>query len=369
MVLKMPVENTPDRLQVELGELSYPIYIGAGYLEQPQIWSKHIKGEQVVIITNPVLSKTYLDSVKRGLSQYQTHHIIIPDGERHKTLQTVEQIVTQLLQAKINRQATLCALGGGVIGDITGFTAAIYQRGISYIQIPTTLLAQTDAAIGGKTAVNHPLGKNMLGAFYQPKSVVIDYATLETLPDRHFHAGLAEVIKYSLIADKSFFDWIEKNIDHVLSKQHGYLHHIITQSCLHKSIIVQQDAQEHGLRAILNFGHSFAHAIEVALGFGNIEHGEAVAIGMVIAARLSQHLGHLTATDVARIRQLLQLAKLPTSLPKKLDASELLQHMDLDKKNLTNKLRLVLLKHIGQAYIYDNVDNNVLHEVIRGSYV
>jgi len=354
------------KMIVELGERSYPIYIGSGLLADPAILSKHIKSKQVLVVTNTRVAPLYLDTVLRNLSVYSTEHLILADGEQYKTLDSVMRVFDKLLTHRFSRNATLIALGGGVIGDLGGFAAACYQRGIPFIQIPTTLLAQVDSSVGGKTGVNHPMGKNMIGAFYQPQCVIADADVLDTLDDRQLSAGLAEVIKYGLIKDIQFFAWLEANMTDLLARDKSALAYAIEQSCLNKAQIVAEDETESGLRAILNLGHTFGHAIETGMGYGEYLHGEAVAIGMCQAADLSRRLGWLTDADVDRIIALFKAAKLPVVPPSQLDAEQFLSLMAVDKKNVDGDIRLILLEKIGLASLPMGVAAGLLKETLRG---
>ncbi len=336
-------------LQVELGERSYPIYIGSDLLSQPTLLTQHIKAKQVLVVTNTTIAPLYLDTVLQSLQDYCVETVILPDGEQYKTLEYVAYIFDKLLATKFSRNATLIALGGGVIGDMGGFAAACYQRGIAFVQIPTTLLAQVDSSVGGKTGVNHPLGKNMIGAFYQPQCVIADANVLDTLDDRQLSAGLAEVIKYGLIRDAEFFAWLENNMPALLARDKAALAFAIEQSCLNKAQVVAEDETETGVRATLNLGHTFGHAIETGSGYGNYLHGEAVAIGTCQAADLSRRKGWLTDADVNRIIALFEQAKLPTTPPKELDSDRFLELMAVDKKNIDGQIRLILLEKIGLA--------------------
>ncbi len=339
-------------LKVDLGDRSYPIYIGSGIRQQKALFSEAIHGKQVMIVTNETVAAHYLEDMVSMLSEdYQVDTCILPDGERYKNLATYEQIMTSLLEAKHNRTTTVIALGGGVVGDMAGFAAATYQRGVPFIQVPTTLLSQVDSSVGGKTGVNHPLGKNMIGAFYQPQAVVIDTDSLNTLPERELSAGMAEVIKYGLICDAPFFTWLENNIDDLMTLDGEKITHAIYESCLAKAKVVAQDEKEGGIRAILNLGHTFGHAIETEMGYGNWLHGEAVAAGTVLAIDLSWRLGNVTETDVARSVALLEKAKLPILPPKGMSRDAFISRMLLDKKVLDGSLRLVLLKALGEAYV------------------
>ncbi len=337
-------------LLVELGHRSYPIYIGAGLLNQSELLSKHIKAKQVVVVTNETIAPLYLSAVLKSLQAYNVETVILPDGEQYKTLEFVMHIFDKLLACKFSRNSTLIALGGGVIGDMGGFAAACYQRGIAFLQIPTTLLAQVDSSVGGKTGVNHPLGKNMIGAFYQPQCVIADADVLDTLDDRQLAAGLAEVIKYGLIRDLEFFEWLENNIDALLARDKQALAYAIQKSCLNKAEIVAEDETETGIRATLNLGHTFGHAIETGSGYGTYLHGEAVAIGTCQAADLSRRLGLLDSDyAVERIIALFIKVGLPVTPPESLDTDRFLELMAVDKKNVDGQIRLILLKEIGLA--------------------
>ncbi|MEZ5542292.1 MAG: 3-dehydroquinate synthase [Pseudomonadota bacterium] len=338
-------------LTVELGTRSYPIHIGQGLLADPSLLAPHIPGRQVMVVSNETVAPLYLDAVRTLLAGHDTATVILPDGEQYKTLDTLNIIFTGLLQHRFNRGCTLIALGGGVVGDITGFAAASYQRGVSFIQIPTTLLAQVDSSVGGKTGVNHPLGKNMIGAFHQPRCVLIDTNTLDTLDDRQLSAGLAEVIKYGLIHDAGFFSWLEQNIDLLRSRDKQALAHAIQRSCAIKAEIVAADERERGNRALLNLGHTFGHAIETGTGYGTWLHGEAVATGMLMAADLSARHGWLAQSDVERTAMLLRRAGLPIAPPAEMTVRQFLDLMAVDKKAVDSGLRLILLKAIGSAVV------------------
>lgn len=339
-------------LTVALGDRAYPIHIGSGLLSQPELLLPHLKSQQAAIVTNTTVGPLYLERVQNMLVQagVTTVPIILPDGEAYKSSESLNQIYSVLLQNRLERKATLIALGGGVIGDLTGFAAATYLRGVPFIQIPTTLLAQVDSSVGGKTGINHPLGKNMVGAFYQPQLVLADTETLITLPERELSAGLAEIIKYGLISDIPFFEWLEANMDLLLARDPQALTYAIMRSCQNKAEVVAADERESGRRALLNLGHTFGHAIEAGMGYGVWLHGEAVGTGMIMAAALSQQLGWLSAQDVARIRALIVKARLPETAPN-LGADKYLDLMGLDKKVENGKLRFVLLKAIGDAVI------------------
>jgi len=354
-------------LQVELNERSYPIYIGQGLLDRAELLTNHISGQQVMIVTNEMIAPLYLGKIRQGLKSYQCESIILPDGEQYKTLEVLNKIFDALLANRFDRSATLIALGGGVIGDTAGFAAACYQRGVPFIQVPTTLLAQVDSSVGGKTGVNHPLGKNMIGAFYQPRCVIADTEVLKTLDNRQLYAGIAEVIKYGLIRDQTFFEWLESNIDALLQRDAAALTYVIEQSCINKAEIVAADEKEGGIRALLNLGHTFGHAIETGLGYGSWLHGEAVAAGMWLAAELSHRLDWLSAQDVMRIVALVRRARLPHQVPAELSGERLLELMAVDKKVKSGKLRLILLKSIGQGVICEDIDANMILASIEAS--
>lgn len=344
-------------LQVALNnDRSYPIYIGAGLLTQPALLTKHIRAKQVLIVTNETIAPLYLAKLQTALSDYQVETVILPDGEQYKTLHYLEKIFDQLLAKKFSRNATLIALGGGVIGDMGGFAAACYQRGIAFIQIPTTLLAQVDSSVGGKTGVNHPLGKNMIGAFYQPQCVIADADVLDTLDDRQLSAGLAEIIKYGLIRDPAFLEWLEANMPQLLARDKEALAYAIERSCINKAEVVGEDEFESGVRATLNLGHTFGHAIETGSGYGHYLHGEAVAIGTCFAADLSRRLGWLNDADVNRIIAVFKAANLPVTPPKEMTTEHYVDLMAVDKKNVDGKIRVILLEAVGKASLPVNVD-------------
>jgi len=351
-------------LTVNLGVRSYPIHIGQGLLQIPELLTKHIRGRQVMVVTNETIAPLYLDSIRELLDDFDLASVILPDGEQYKTLKTLDSVFTGLLEHRFNRHCTLVALGGGVIGDITGFAAACYQRGVAFLQIPTTLLAQVDSSVGGKTGVNHPLGKNMIGAFHQPGCVVIDTDTLNTLDQRQLAAGLAEVIKYGLIHDAGFFTWLEQNIERLRARDEQLLAYAIERSCSIKAEIVAADERESGRRALLNLGHTFGHAIETGTGYGNWLHGEAIAAGMRMAADLSARHEWLSRADVARIENLLQRAGLPTSPPEGMDEAQFMDLMAIDKKVVDGGLRLVLLKAIGSAVITGDFSAALLSQTL-----
>lgn len=338
-------------LHVALGERSYPISIGQALLNQADLLRQHIHGRSALVVTNTTVAPLYRQRLDTALVGLKTSTVILPDGEAYKSIASLQSIWDALIEGRFDRNTTLIALGGGVIGDITGFAAASYQRGVNFIQIPTTLLSQVDSSVGGKTGINHPGGKNMLGAFWQPQAVIADTDTLNTLPDRELSAGLAEVIKYGLIYDELFLSWIEANIDALRGRNPQALAYAIQRSCEIKAEIVSQDEREGGIRAILNLGHTFGHAIENAQGYGNWLHGEAISTGMCMAARLSELEGWISATDVARTRTIMQRAGLPTEAPPGMSAEQFQHLMGIDKKVLDGKLRLVLLNHIGEATV------------------
>ena len=352
-------------LNVELGPRRYPIYIGTQLLDRPELLRSHIGGARVAIVTNETVAPLYLDRVQGAVASFAPVTVVLPDGEQYKTLEVLNRIFDPLLQARCDRRTTLIALGGGVVGDMAGFAAACYQRGVPFVQVPTTLLAQVDSSVGGKTGVNHPLGKNMIGAFYQPRAVVIDTDTLNTLPDKELYAGLAEVIKYGLIRDPAFFEWLEHNIDRLLHRDANALAHAIERSCRNKAEVVAADETESGLRATLNLGHTFGHAIETGMGYGEWLHGEAVGAGMYMAADLSCRLGYLSQDDLSRIERLLVRAHLPTRSPAALGADRFRELMAVDKKVVDGKLRLVLLEGIGRAVITDRTSEALVDETLR----
>ncbi|MDC9720124.1 MAG: 3-dehydroquinate synthase [Gammaproteobacteria bacterium] len=357
-------------LIVDLGDRSYPIYIGSGLLQQSALLGQHITGKQVMVVTNSTIAPLYLQTVLDGLKGlkiegFQVDSLVLEDGEKHKHLDTVNLIFDHLLRQRHNRTTTLIALGGGVIGDMTGYAAAAYQRGVNFIQMPTTLLSQVDSSVGGKTGVNHPLGKNMIGAFHQPQCVVIDTESLKTLPPRELSAGLAEVIKYGLIAQPDLFVWLEQNIEQLRQLAPQFISQAIYQSCECKARIVAADEREQGVRALLNFGHTFGHAIETEMGYGNWLHGEAVGAGMAMAADLSYRLGWLTKLDVQRIQDLLTASGLPLWGPEQMHAITYLQHMQVDKKVTDGTIRLILLQHLGEAVVTSDFGHELLQQTLQ----
>jgi 3-dehydroquinate synthase len=353
-----------EQLIVGLGSRSYPIYIGPGLLSRADLMAPAIVGRQVMIVTNTTVAPLYLERLRSTLAEFRCESIILPDGEQYKNMDSLMRIFDALLQHRFERRSTLAALGGGVIGDLTGFAAACYQRGVPFIQIPTTLLAQVDSSVGGKTGINHPLGKNMIGAFHQPRCVIADIDTLTTLPERELRAGLAEVIKYGLIRDPGFFSWLETHLDEVLDRRASALAYAIERSCRNKAEVVSADETESGVRAILNLGHTFGHAIEAAQGYTQWLHGEAVAAGMCVAADLSTRLGWLDARDAERIATLIKRAGLPVRLPKAIGTERMLDLMAIDKKVQAGRLRLILLEGIGKARISEDIDLQTLKHSI-----
>jgi len=337
-------------LQVDVGHSRYPISIGPGLLANRELLEARIRGRDLLIVTNETVAQLYLAKLTDTLASKRVAECILPDGEQHKTLQTAGWVFDALVAKKMNRDATVLALGGGVIGDIAGFAAACYQRGVGYVQIPTTLLAQVDSSVGGKTGVNHPGGKNLIGAFYQPLAVIADTDTLATLPDRELRAGLAEVIKYGCVWDPLLFDWLDNNIPKLLARDVDALTYAIARSCEIKATVVAKDEREQNLRAILNFGHTFAHAIEAATGYETYLHGEAVGLGMLIAADVSHRLGLIDAAIQERVREILRKAGLPTAAPR-IGAVRALELMQMDKKVLAGTVRLVLLERLGRAIV------------------
>lgn len=361
-------------LQVELGDRSYPIHVGDLGVQAPeklaQLLQPLIPGEQVAVITNETVAPLYLQGVLDALGQRQVDVYQLPDGEAYKTLKSFEAVTTFLLNARHNRSTCLIALGGGVVGDLCGFVAATFQRGVDFIQIPTTLLAQVDSSVGGKTAVNHPAGKNMIGAFYQPKAVLADTAVLTTLPDREYAAGLAEVIKYGVIDDVAFFDWLEANVPALLERSSDALQQVILRSCASKAKVVSEDERESGRRAILNFGHTFGHAIEKLAGYGQWLHGEAVAIGMVMAAELSIAHTDFPLADARRLRQLLEQLGLPVSLGQHdLKVEDMIEAMGMDKKVSDGRLKFVLARSLGDVIVSDDVGLDLLRELLNEQMV
>lgn len=350
-------------LRVDLGERSYPIVIGQGLLGKEDL-SAFAPGDRVLIVTNASVAPLYLERAQASFPGKQVDSVILPDGERYKNWETLNLIFDALLEKKHTRKTTLVALGGGVVGDMTGFAAASYQRGVNFIQIPTTLLSQVDSSVGGKTGINHPLGKNMIGAFHQPQAVLIDTDTLSTLPSNEVSAGLAEVIKYGLIRDIDFLNWLEQHVDQLNDKDPGSVAEAIYRSCACKADVVAADEREGGLRAILNLGHTFGHAIETHTGYGSWLHGEAVGTGMLMAADLSRRGGSLTDSDVERVQALLERAHLPLVPPSGMTPDHFMTLMAVDKKNVDGSLRLVLLESLGKAVVTSSFRNEDLHDTL-----
>ncbi|HKW37280.1 MAG TPA: 3-dehydroquinate synthase [Burkholderiales bacterium] len=352
-------------LRIALGERSYPIHIGTGLLERADLIVPLLARKTVAVVTNTTVGPLFLERFAGALvrERVEVVRITVPDGEDHKDWQTLNAVFDALLEKRCGRDTTLVALGGGVIGDLAGFAAATYQRGVSYVQVPTTLLSQVDSSVGGKTAINHPLGKNMIGAFHQPRVVIADMDTLRSLPDRELRSGLAEVIKHALIRDAAFFAWLEANLERLLARDAEALAHAVVRSVEIKTDIVARDERESGLRKVLNFGHTFGHAIEAGLGYGAWLHGEAVAAGMAMAADLSRQLGYLSEADTGRIRSLLQRAGLPIAsrgiAPKRMQ-----QLMSVDKKVKEGRIHFVLLEHLGAATLRDDVPTAALDRTL-----
>jgi 3-dehydroquinate synthase len=352
-------------LKVQLGDRSYPIYIGAGLLARGELLFDKLRQKKVAIVTNTTVAPRYLARLRGALESrgVTVVSIVLPDGEAHKSWETLNHIFDTLLEQRCERGTALIALGGGVVGDLAGFAAAVYLRGVPYIQVPTTLLAQVDSSVGGKTAINHPLGKNMIGAFYQPLAVISDTDTLGTLPPRELAAGLAEVIKYGLIRDPAFFDWLESNMARLVRREPEALAYAIERSCANKAEVVALDEREDGVRALLNLGHTFGHAIEAGTGYGNWLHGEAVAAGMVLAARLSRRMGLMNDGEVRRVEAILRTAGLPVQAPD-LGVARYLELMGHDKKVEGGQIRFILLKRIGEAFVSAQVPGDALADVL-----
>jgi len=352
-------------LNVELGVRSYPIHIGRQLLGRKDLVANAVSGTQVMIVSNETIAPLYLQKAQTAFSDYECKSVILPDGEQYKNLQTLDMIFEALLTHRFDRHCTLVALGGGVVGDMTGFAAACYQRGVAFIQIPTTLLAQVDSSVGGKTGVNHALGKNMIGAFHQPQTVIIDTDTLDTLDDRQLSAGLAEVIKYGLIQKSDFIGWLEQQMDKLLARDPVYIADAIKISCQCKADVVAADEKENGIRALLNLGHTFGHAIETGMGYGNWLHGEAVAVGMLMAADLSMREGWLNAADVKRVEDLIDRANLPTRAPANMHYTRFMELMAVDKKVRAGKINLVLYHALADAFVSDEFDPANLEQTIE----
>ncbi len=354
-------------LELELGERSYPIHIGSQLIDRADLYKKHLKGSFTAVVTNQTVAPLYADRVVKTLESLgqKVRLVVLPDGEVYKTWETLQKIFDALLESGADRKSTLIALGGGVIGDMTGFAAASYMRGIRFIQVPTTLLSQVDSSVGGKTGINHPLGKNMIGAFYQPQAVIADLDTLKTLPPKELAAGLAEVVKHGAIADADFFSWIEKNIEPLNACEPKAMEHAVQRSCEIKSQIVALDEKEGGVRATLNFGHTFGHAIEAGMGYGEWLHGEAVGCGMVLAADLSVRTDRLTKEDFQRIKNLVTALKLP-SIPPKLGVSRYIDLMSVDKKAEGGEVRYILLDGVGRSTI-KTVDESLVIQTLEAT--
>lgn len=353
-----------ERLTVALGDRSYPILIGPGLLGQPDFFRQAIESQQVMIVTNETVGPLYLEQLQATLCDYQVDVVTLSDGEQYKTLDELNHIFSHLLEKNHGRDTTVVALGGGVIGDMAGFAAACYQRGVPFIQVPTTLLAQVDSSVGGKTAVNHPMGKNMIGAFYQPQSVIIDTQCLRSLPEREYQAGMAEVIKYGIMYDGKFFDYLEQHLTQLHQLDENAITYTIRRCCEIKAEVVAQDEMEHGLRALLNLGHTFGHAIEAEQGYGTYLHGEAVAIGMVMAAIAAVRRGLISEAQMLRIRRVIELVGLPIAPPKSMGQHEFLGHMLRDKKVLNQHLRVILPTDIGRAILTDEFSADDLAYVL-----
>lgn len=353
-------------LQVELGDRSYPIFIGQGLMGNAELVKPYVKGQQVLIVTNTTVAPLYLEACEKAFADFNVQSVVLPDGEKYKNLDTLNKVFDELIGQRFDRSCTLVALGGGVIGDMTGFAAAAFQRGVNFIQMPTTLLSQVDSSVGGKTGVNHPMGKNMIGAFHQPECVVIDTDTLNTLEDRELSAGLAEVIKYGLIVDKPFFEWLEENLEKLLAREPEALSEAIERSCHNKAVIVAKDEKEAGMRALFNLGHTFGHAVEAGMGYGNWLHGEGVSAGTMQALYMSKLLGNLSQEDVERTQALFERAKLPI-VPPSVDEMSNQKFLDLmagDKKVQAGTIRLVLLKAIGEAYVTGDYPQELLEQTL-----
>ena len=353
-------------LRVELGERSYPVLVGGGLLGEPRAWTSFFPGRQVLLVTNDVVGPLWLDRALAALQGFDVATVILPDGERYKTLATLSVVLDALAEHRFHRDAAVFALGGGVVGDLAGFAAACWQRGIAVVQGPTTLLAQVDASVGGKTAVNHPAGKNLVGAFHQPRAVVADVETLSTLPEREYRAGLGEVIKYGLGLDAGLFEWLEDNLPALGAREVPALERVVYWCCALKARVVAADERESGQRALLNLGHTFAHAIETATGYEEWLHGEAVAAGLVMAGRLAVELGEMRAGELARVESLVAAAGLPLR-PPPVGSARLASLMGMDKKVAGGRLRLVVPRGVGASRLRDDVDPGVLAAVLAGA--
>jgi len=354
-------------VRIDLGPRSYPFLIGSGLLDRPAVVGQVVAARDVLVVTNRTVGPLYLDALLRGLEGKRSGSVALEDGEQFKTLDTLSRVLDAMVAQRLNRDACIVALGGGVVGDVTGFAAACYQRGIDFVQVPTTLLAQVDSSVGGKTGVNHPGGKNLIGAFHQPRAVISDLATLATLPARELRAGLAEVVKYGLIDDADFLAWIESNVEPLLALDLDALTHAVRRSCEIKARIVASDEREQGQRALLNLGHTFGHAIENAMGYGQWLHGEAVGVGMLLAADLSCRLGWIATADVERVRTLLERIGLPTGAPA-IGAHRALELMGMDKKVLAGRIRLVLLRRLGEGVVSGDFPPAALEETLGAHF-
>ena len=352
------------KLEVDLGERSYPIYIGAGVMGQHELLRSAIAGREVMIVSNETVAPLYLEPLMKSLDGLKVDSVILPDGEKFKTLEYLDRIFDGLLQARHSRKTTLIALGGGVVGDMTGFAAACYQRGVDFIQVPTTLLSQVDSSVGGKTGVNHRLGKNMIGAFHQPQAVLIDTNSLRTLPPREMAAGMAEVIKYGAIQDADFLGWLEQHADSLMALDESLIAEAIERSCRCKAEVVAADERETGLRATLNFGHTFGHAIETFTGYSKWLHGEAVGAGMVMASDLSRRLGWLSQQEHERLTALIHRCGLPVTPPEGMTPEDFMELMAVDKKVISGQLRLVLLQGLGRAVVTADFDPQILRQTL-----
>jgi 3-dehydroquinate synthase len=355
-------------VEVELGDRTYPIYIGSGLLARGDLLRKHVPGNTALVVTNETVAPLYLDRVVAALSEggeIRVEVVILPDGEEHKNMDVLMKVFDKALDARLDRQTTFVALGGGVIGDMTGFAAASYQRGVHFVQIPTTVMAMVDSSVGGKTGVNHPSGKNMIGAFYQPRCVLIDTETLSTLPDREYASGMAEVVKYGLIRDADFFEWLEKHVDALMKRDDALVVRAIERSCVNKAQVVALDEREGGVRATLNLGHTFGHAIETGIGYGEWLHGEAVSVGTVMAADMSLRLGWIDESVAARTLDLLKKFNLPVDVPECMTVETFEKLMAVDKKAANGKLRLILLKgELGGCVFTADFDKTTLAETL-----
>lgn len=361
--------KAPTIVEVDLGNRSYPIYIGSGLLDQPELLQKHVHGKKVLVVTNTTIAPLYLDKVvdalTKGNPNVYVENVILPDGEKYKNMETLMKVFDKAIESRLDRKCTFVALGGGVIGDMCGFAAASFLRGVNFIQIPTTVMAQVDSSVGGKTGINHSLGKNLIGAFYQPQCVLVDTDTLHTLPDRELASGLAEVIKYGLIRDAEFFEWQEKNMEKLMARDPDALAYAVKRSCENKAEVVSLDEKESGLRATLNLGHTFGHAIETGFGYGQWLHGEAVAAGMVMAVDMSYRLGWIDSTIVKRVKDILLRAKLPVVPPETMTVEMFKSVMAVDKKVADGLLRLILLKGpLGNCVFTGEYDRRALDDTL-----